>query len=251
VTSGNPAMNEAVFQRAGYADSSANAMSLPGTVLKTSILVMLLVLTGGFTWKYAAAGELALTYGLAIGGLIGGAITAFVTIFFPRASPFTAPIYAALEGLVLGAVSFIYDSMYPGTGIVIQAVGLTVGVLIMMLFIYGTGIIRVTEKVKIGIIAATGAVCLVYLVSWIMSLFGGGGIPYIHGSGPIGIGFSVIVVIIAALNLLLNFDFIEQRIRQGAPKFMEWYGGFTLLMTLVWMYLEILRLLAKLKDNRG
>ena len=117
-----------------------------------------------------------------------------------------------------------------------------------MLFLYGTGIIRATEKFKIGVIAATGAICLVYLVSFVVSLFGSN-IPYIHDSGPVGIGFSLVVVVIAALNLILDFDFIEQGVNQQAPKYMEWYGGFSLLVTLIWMYLEILRLLAKLKGN--
>src|SRR5262249_38119916 len=166
----------------------------------------------------------------------------------PRGAPFTAPIYAALEGLVLGALSALFEAMYPG--IVIQAVGLSVGVLAVMLFVYGTGIIRATEKFKIGVVAATGAVGLVYLVDIVLSLFGTR-LPFIHESGMVGIGFSLVVVVIAALNLILDFDFIEQGARLQAPKYMEWYGGFSLLVTLVWMYLEILRLLAKLKDSRG
>lgn len=130
----------------------------------------------------------------------------------------------------------------------IQAVGLSIGVLAVMLFLFGTGVIRATEKFKIGVVAATGAICLVYLVSMVVSLFGSH-LPYIHEAGPIGIGFSLVVVVIAALNLILDFDFIEQGVKQQAPKYMEWYGGFSLLVTLVWMYLEILRLLAKLRGN--
>ena len=187
------------------------------------------------------------SYGLLIAGSIGGFITALVTIFIPRLSPFTAPVYAALEGLVLGAISAVFETMYPG--IVIQAVGLSVGVLAVMLFVYGTGIIRATEKFKIGVVAATGAVCLVYLVDIVLSLFGIR-MPFIHESGVVGIGFSLVVVVIAALNLILDFDFIEQGVKQQAPKYMEWYGGFSLLVTLVWMYLEILRLLAKLRGGR-
>jgi uncharacterized YccA/Bax inhibitor family protein len=130
-----------------------------------------------------------------------------------------------------------------------EAVGFSIGVLAMMLLLYGTGIIRATEKFKIGLVAATGAICLVYLVDMVVSFFGTR-LPFIHESGTVGIGFSVVVVVIAALNLILDFDFIEQGVKLQAPKYMEWYGGFSLLVTLVWMYLEILRLLAKLKSSR-
>ena len=223
-------------------------MTIQGTVLKTAILVVILLVTAAYTWSQAAAGATTVAYGLLIAGAIGGFITALVTIFIPKVSPFTAPIYAALEGLVLGAISAVFETMYPG--IVIQAVGLSIGVLAVMLFVYGTGIIRATEKFKIGVVAATGAVCLVYLVDIVVSLFGTR-LPFIHESGPVGIGFSLVVVVIAALNLILDFDFIEQGVRQQAPKYMEWYGGFSLLVTLVWMYLEILRLLAKLRGGRS
>src|SRR5215831_5147860 len=154
--------------------------------------------------------------GLLIAGSIGGFLTALLTIFVPRVSPFTAPLYAALEGLLLGAISAVFEAMYPG--LVIQAVGLSVGVLAVMLFVYGTGIIRATERFKIGVVAATGAVCLVYLVDIVASLFGTR-LPFIHEAGPAGIGFSLVVVVIAALNLILNFDFIEQGVRHQAPKY--------------------------------
>jgi uncharacterized YccA/Bax inhibitor family protein len=245
----NPAMNEEVYRRAGLADTPTRAMTLQGTVLKTAILVVILLITAAYTWAQAAAGATTLAYGLLIAGAIGGFLTALVTIFIPRVSPFTAPIYAALEGLVLGAISAVFEAMYPG--IVIQAVALSVGVLAVMLFLFGTGIIRATEKFKIGVVAATGAVCLVYLVGIVLSLFGTR-LPFIHETGVVGIGFSLVVVVIAALNLILDFDFIEQGVRREAPKYMEWYGGFSLLVTLVWMYLEILRLLSKLRGgSRG
>jgi len=245
MASGNPAMNEAVYQRAGQTAMPTQAMTLPGAVLKTAILLVILLVTAAYTWSLHTEGE-GLAYGLLNAGGIGGFITALVTIFIPRISPITAPIYAALEGLVLGAISAVFEVAYPG--IVIQAVGLTVAVLAVMLFIYGTGIIRVTEKLKIGIVAATGAICLVYLASMVLSWFNIE-MPFIHDSGPWGIAFSVIVVIIAAFNLILDFDFIEQGVRYHAPKYMEWYAGFSLLVTLIWMYLEILRLLAKLRGN--
>jgi uncharacterized YccA/Bax inhibitor family protein len=189
-----------------------------------------------------------LVYGLLAVGGIGGFILAMVTIFIPKASPFTAPIYAGLQGLFLGAVSAAINQQFPG--IALQALGLSVGVLVIMLFLYGTRIIRATEKFKIGIVAATGAIFLVYLATMILGFFGVN-IPYIHGSGPIGIGFSVVVVVIAALNLVLDFDFIEQGVARQAPRYMEWYGGFSLMVTLVWMYLEILRLLAKIRSNQS
>jgi len=242
----NPAMSEAVYRRAGVATTPSRVMTIQGSVLKTAILVVILLATAAYTWAQAAAGATGLAYGLLIAGAIGGFITALVTIFLPKVSPFTAPLYAALEGLVLGAISAVFEAAYPG--IVIQALGLSVGVLAVMLFVYGTGLIRVTEKFKIGVIAATGAICLVYLVDIVTSLFGTR-LPFIHETGPVGIGFSLVVVVIAALNLILDFDFIEQGVKQQAAKYMEWYGGFSLLVTLIWMYLEILRLLAKLRGG--
>ncbi len=241
----NPAMNEAVYQRAGHAFESSSVMTLEGTVLKTAGLLFILMVAAVYTWSQAMAGS-PLTYGLMMLGLLGGGITAFATIFFPKASPISAPIYAALEGLALGGISALFEARYHG--IAFKAVGLSIGVLAMMLFLYGTGVIRVTEKFKIGIVAATGAICLVYFVDIIASFFGAH-IPYIHESGWVGIGFSLVVVVIAALNLVLDFDFIERGVQLQAPKYMEWYGGFSLLVTLVWMYLEILRLLAKVQGG--
>jgi uncharacterized YccA/Bax inhibitor family protein len=241
----NPAMNEAVYQRAGRAYAGTSVMTLEGTVLKTAGLLLILIAAAGYTWSQAAAGS-PLTYGLLMVGAIGGFVTALLTIFVPKASPFSAPIYAALEGLVLGAVSASFNAKYHG--IAFQAVGVSVGVLAMMLFVYGTGLIRVTDKFRIGLVSATGAICLVYVADMLLSLFGIR-IPYIHESGLVGIGFSVVVVIIAALNLVLDFDFISRGVQLGAPKYMEWYGGFSLLVTLVWMYLEILRLLSKLQGG--
>jgi uncharacterized YccA/Bax inhibitor family protein len=242
----NPAMSEAVYRRAGLAAAPTQAMTLQGSVLRTAVLVVILLATAAYTWSQAVAGPTSAAYGWLIAGAIGGFITALVTIFVPRLSPFTAPVYAALEGLVLGAISAVFEAMYPG--IVIQAVGLSVGVLAVMLFVYGTGLIRATERFKIGVVAATGAVCLVYLVDIVASWFGTR-LPFIHETGAVGIGFSLVVVVIAALNLILDFDFIEQGVRFQAPKYMEWYAGFSLLVTLVWMYLEILRLLAKLRGG--
>jgi uncharacterized YccA/Bax inhibitor family protein len=244
----NPAMTEAAYQRAGRADTPAAVMTLQGSVAKSAVLVVILLVTAAFTWSQATEGETGVAYGLLIAGCIGGFLVALLTIFVPRFSPVTAPVYAALEGLVLGAVSAVFEAQYPG--IVIQAVGLSVAVLAVMLFVYGTGVIRATERFKIGVVAATGAVCLVYLVDIVASFFGTR-LPFIHDTGVLGIVFSLVVVVIAAMNLVLDFDFIQQGVSRQAPRYMEWYGGFSLLVTLVWMYLEILRLLAKLRSNRN
>jgi uncharacterized YccA/Bax inhibitor family protein len=240
----NPAMNESVYQRAGFADS-VGVMTLDGTVFKTAILTVILVGGAIVTWSPGVAAT-PLSQGLLIGGSIGGMILAFLTIFIPRISPYTAPLYAALEGLFLGGLSSIFEQRYPG--IAMQAVGLTFGVLAVMLGIYASRIIRVTERFRIGVVAATGGICLVYFVAFIASLFGAH-IQFINSPSLVGIGFSLFVVVIAALNLILDFDFIEQGVQRQAPKYMEWYGGFSLMVTLVWMYLEILRLLAKTRSR--
>jgi uncharacterized YccA/Bax inhibitor family protein len=164
----------------------------------------------------------------------------------PRISPWTSPIYAVLEGLALGGISAVFEYIYPG--IVLQAVTLTMGVLVFMLMLYASGMVTVSEKFKVAVIAATGAIALTYLVTILLGFFGIT-VPYIHGSGVIGIAFSVFVVVIASLNLLLDFDLIAQNAARGAPKYMEWYCGFGLLVTLVWLYLEVLRLLAKLRGR--
>ncbi len=165
------------------------------------------------------------------------------TFFKPQWAKVTAPLYAVAQGLLVGAVSKAYEAQFDG--IVLQAVGLTVGVFVLMLVLYATGRIRVTPRFRLGLIAATGAVCLIYLATWVMHLFGGT-MPFIHEAGVVGIGFSVVVVVIAALNLTLDFDFVDRAERAGAPRELEWFAALGLLVTLVWLYLEILRLLAKL-----
>jgi uncharacterized YccA/Bax inhibitor family protein len=181
-----------------------------------------------------------------IGGL-GGFIMAMVTIFKKEWSGVTAPIYALLEGLFLGSISAMLELRFPG--IAIEAVALTFGTCFCLLLAYRSGLIRATEKFKLGIVAATGGIALVYVVSMVIGFFGVR-VPYIYGSGPIGILFSLFVVVIAALNLILDFNFIEQGVSRGAPKYMEWYSAFGLMVTLIWLYLEIIRLLSKLRDRR-
>ena len=244
--SGNPALSTATFQ--GLPTAFGNRMTLSGTVNKTLIMLALVIAGAFFTWNQALVqGDNALLPLLMGVGAIGGLIVALVTIFKKEWAPVTAPIYAILEGLLLGGLSSLLNSAYPG--IVIQAVGLTFGVALSLLLVYRSGLVKVTDNFRLGIVAATGGIFLVYLVSFGMSLFGLR-MPLIHESGLFGIGFSLFVVAIAALNLVLDFDFIERGAESGAPKFMEWYGAFGLMVTLVWLYIEILHLLAKLQGRR-
>jgi uncharacterized YccA/Bax inhibitor family protein len=242
--SGNPVLKSDTFDIAPV----GARMTLGGTVNKTAILLALLLITAGATWGrfYDNAGNPAAIMPLVWGGCIGGFIVALVTIFKKEWAGITAPIYALLEGLVVGGLSAIFEAAYPG--IVIQAAGLTIAVLASLLLAYKSGLIKATENFKLGIVAATGGIALLYLANIVMSLFGHP-IGFIHESGPLGIAFSGVVVVIAALNLVLDFDFIEAGVEKGAPKYMVWYGAFGLTVTLIWLYLEILRLLAKLRSR--
>ena len=178
---------------------------------------------------------------------LGGLVVAIVTVFKKTWSPVTAPLYAVLEGLFVGAISAIFEQRFPG--IVMQAVMLTMGTLGALLLAYKSGLIKATENFKLGVVAATGGIFLLYLVNIVLRMLGFDGFGFIHESGTMGIAFSAFVVVIAALNLVLDFDFIESGAESGAPKYMEWYGAFGLVVTLVWLYLEILRLLAKLNSR--
>jgi uncharacterized YccA/Bax inhibitor family protein len=246
----NPALGDKTFNglsdsRYGGAIDAANCMTLSGTVNKTGILLVCTIATAGWTWhQFLQTRDIADVAPLMLAGLIGGFICAMVTIFKKEWSPVTAPIYALLEGLALGGISAAVDLRYPGIGI--QAVSLTFGTLFALLLIYSSGLIKVTQKFRLGIVAATGGIALFYLLEIILSFFGFR-FAAINGSGFIGIGFSLIVVAVAALNLVLDFDFIERGVQCAAPKYMEWYGAFGIMVTLVWLYLEILRLLAKLR----
>jgi uncharacterized YccA/Bax inhibitor family protein len=240
----NPALNEKIFTAIPYYGQSA--MTISGTVNKTGLLLILAVIAGGWTWHTASANP-ALAAPWILTGAIGGFIVALVTIFKKDWAAVTAPIYAILEGLFLGGVSAMFEAQYKG--IAFMAVVLTFGTLAGMLFAYRTGLVKATENFKLGIIAATGGIALFYLASMVMGFFSINA-PLVNSATPMGIGFSVFVVIIAALNLVLDFDFIEQGAASGAPKYMEWYAAFGLMVTLVWLYLEILRLLSKLNRSR-
>lgn len=244
----NPALTSKVFT--GLAPT-ADRMTIQGTVNKSFLLLILCALSAAWLWsRYFGALEpsqsLPAITPWMLGGAIGGFIVALVTIFKKNWAMVTAPIYALLEGLLLGGLSALFEAEYPG--IVIQAVGLTFGVFFCLLVAYTTRIIRVSENFRLGVIAATGGIALLYLASFILGFFGIA-IPFIHESGWLGIGFSLFVVVVAALNLVLDFDFIENGAAHGAPKYMEWYAAFGLIVTLVWLYIEILRLLAKLRSR--
>ena len=237
--SGNPVLSKKTFSNTIFTD---NQMTIEGTVNKTAISLLLLVGTGYFTFDVISPV-------LLIGSGIGGFILAIITVFKKEWAPITVPLYAVLEGAMLGGISYMYNSLYDG--IVTNAILLTVGILVSLLIAYRSGYIKATENFKLGIFAATGGIALVYFINFIMGFFGSGlGVMSINNSSILSIGFSIVVVIIASLNLVLDFDFIEEGAEKGAPKFMEWYGAFGLLVTLIWLYLEILRLLAKLNSRK-
>lgn len=231
--SSNPILNEKTFDSFSYIGS--DTMTIQGTTNKALIMFGLLLAGAAFTWMNMNTN---LAMPLMLGGAIGGFIVAMITIYKQEWAPKTAPIYAILEGLFIGGISSYFDARFPG--IVIQAVSLTFGVFFCLLFCYKSGLIKATENFKLGVVAATGAIALVYMASMILRMFGTS-IPFIHESGMIGIGFSLVVVVVASMNLILDFDFIEDASAKGAPKYMEWYGAFGLMVTLVWLYLEMLR----------
>ena len=246
----NPAFGRNTFQpQYGGAIDASERMTLRGTVNKTGILLLFAAATAAWTWHlFWEANDVSAVAPYLIFGVFGGLIFSLATIFKKEWSAVTAPAYALCEGLFLGGISAVLEMRYPG--IAFQAVCLTFGVLLTMLAAYSMGIIRATPKFQIGVIAATGGIALFYLFQMVMGFFHVQFLSVVHGSGLIGIGFSVFVVIIAALNLVLDFALIEQGANAGAPKYMEWYGGFALMVTLVWLYLEILRLLAKMNNRR-
>ena len=237
--SGNPVLSKKTFSNTILTD---NQMTIEGTVNKTAISLLLLLVTGYFTFDLISPFFL-------IGSGIGGFILAIITVFKKEWAPITVPLYAILEGAMLGGISYMYNSLYDG--IVTNAILLSVGILVSLLIAYRSGYIKATENFKLGIFAATGGIALVYFINFILGVFGSGlGVMSINNSSPLSIGFSIVVVIIASLNLVLDFDFIEEGAEKGAPKFMEWYGAFGLLVTLIWLYLEILRLLSKLNSRK-
>jgi uncharacterized YccA/Bax inhibitor family protein len=254
IKTSNPALGKNTFndfaqsQYGGSLVDAAARMTLSGTVNKTGILLLCAIATAAWTWNSFMQTRDMSTVGPAIMiGAFGGLIVAFVTIFKKAWSPVTAPIYALLEGLVLGGISAVFELRYPG--IAMEAVGLTFGTLFVLLLAYKSGLIKVTQKFRLGVVAATGGIMLFYFLQILLSFFHISFFSSVFGSGLIGIGFSLFVVAIASLNLVLDFDFVEQGVSQGVPKYMEWYAAFGIMVTLVWLYLEMLRLLSKVRSR--
>ena len=242
----NPVMKEETYAAAARqagtqsgAITRGGTMTVQGAITKTFILTGILILTAALAYSSPNSWYL-------WGGAIGGLVVVLFASFRPHLSPALAPLYAALEGLFVGAVSAMYASLYDG--IIFHAVTLTIADLFLMLFIYKSGIIKVTNKFRMGVIMATGAIFLVYLMTFVLSLFGLN-VPFIHSSGPIGIGISLFILGIASLNLLLDFDNFEKGEQYRAPAYMEWFSAMGLLITLVWIYLEILRLLSRMSNR--
>jgi uncharacterized YccA/Bax inhibitor family protein len=245
-SSGNPALSTSAFERAAAAMPKAEAMTISGACNRT---ILLLALTIASAW---VVGTRALNFDtgepaswaipVLLVGAIGGLIVAFITIFKPNVAHITAPLYALLEGLVVGIVSAIYGFEFEG--IVIQAIGGTLTVFVVMLVLYRFRVIKVTQRFRMIVVGATMGILVFYVVTWLLSLFGVVSTDALFVSGPLAIGISVVIIIVAALNLALDFDFIEAGANSRAPKRMEWYAGFGILVTLIWLYLEILRLLA-------
>lgn len=234
-----------------------DTMRMSGTMSASAILLGILLVGAWFGWQAVTvtvrsiAPDGSKSYAIDMPpwiflAMIVGFGLAILTIFKPRLARITAPFYAVAEGVFLGAISAAYNAQWDG--IVLQAVSLTMGVFVMMLILYATGTIKVTNRLRTGIIAAMGAVCLVYLVTIVASLFGTT-VPIVNDASALGIGFSLLVVGVASMNLLLNFDFIQQAVDNRAPRYMEWFAAFGLMLALVWLYLEILRLLAKLRSR--
>lgn len=238
--SGNPVLSSNAFNTTSV---SSETMTINGTVNKTFLSLTLLMVTGYYTFMYGQ-----IMSGFAIFSLIVAFIVAIITVFKKEWSPITVPIYAILEGIGLGWISYSFNSLYDG--IVLSAVCITVSILLAMLMIYRSGLIKPTENFKLGLAAATGGIFVLYMINFVMSFFGSQmGIMSIQNASLMSIGFSLFVIVIAALNLVVDFDFIEEGAEKGAPKYMEWFGAFGLMVTLIWLYLEILRLLAKLRSR--
>ena len=242
IKSGNPALSKKTFDN--LKSKTGEVMTLDGAVNKIAISLAVLLFAAYYTYTNAVMNFVWV-------GSIGGFIVALVTIYKKEWAPVTVPIYAVLEGLALGGISKLYAEMFE-PGIVPQAISLTLGILIALLFAYKTKIIKVTENFKLGVFAATMGLLIVYLISYFMSVFGGTGLPIMNpaNASVLSIGFSIFVIVIASLNLVMDFDFIEKGVENGAPKYMEWYSAFGLLVTLIWLYVEILRLLAKLSSRK-
>ena len=248
VRSGNPGLNEKTFSRLPRPMAADDRMTLQGAINKSFLLLVVLLAGAFYPWsEYLSTGDASVVGPSILIGIVGGLIAALVISFKPTTATYLAIPYAGLEGLALGGFSAILERKYPG--IAIQAVGLTFGVLAVLLIAYSMRLIQVTQRFRTIVIGATGAIALLYLVSMVLGLFHVP-VPFLNSSSPLSIIVSLVICGVAALNLVLDFDLIESGVRQGAPRYMEWYSAFGLLVTLVWLYLEILRLLSKVRDSR-
>lgn len=251
--SSNPVLKESAYQGTifeGMQATGENTMTVKGTLNKFGFLMIMMMASSVFSWKYAEAGNNIMP--MLIGSVIGGLVLAFIMARKPQTSSYLSPAYALVEGLFVGSISayFEYGKMAAGgySGIVFQAIGITFTVAMVMYVLYRTRVIKVTQKFRSIIILATVSVAIFYLVTWVLGLAFGIYIPFLYENSALGIGFSILMVALASMNLLLNFDDIEKGVEMGAPKFMEWFSAFGLLVTIVWLYIEILNLLAKLRD---
>jgi uncharacterized YccA/Bax inhibitor family protein len=249
--SGNPALSEKRFTSTVLDGvlTNENAMTVRGTMNKFGFLFIMVLGTSFYSWKEYAEGGSVMP--LILTGAIGGLIVAIVISFKKTWAPYLAPLYALLQGLFIGAVSayFNYAFAEQAPNIIINAVGLTLGVAVGMYLLYSFRIIKATEKFKSIVISATVGIMIFYLLVWVLRMFGYDNMPFLHEGSTMGIIFSLFVVSIAALNLILDFDMIEKGAELGAPKYMEWYGAFGLMVTIVWLYIEILRLLGKISGR--
>ncbi len=245
---GNPGLNDRTFAALPRPGVGEERMTLQGTVNKSFLMLIVLLLAALWCWArfFSGGGDPAAVVGLMTLGLVGGFILALVISFKQTTAPYLALPYAALEGLAIGGISALFERRYPG--IAIEAVGLTFGVLAVLLMAYTSGLIKVTEHFKAMVVGATGAIALLYVVTFILGFFHIQ-VPFLNDASPIGIIVSLAIIVVAALNLVMDFDFIHTGVERGAPRYMEWYSAFGLMVTLVWLYLEILRLLAKTRQR--
>lgn len=250
--SGNPTLSQKLFDKSMHLEANMQGtMSVRGTLNKFGFLLVMVIAGAAYSWHLFEEQQMNTLYTMLMVGVFGGLITAVATSFKPNWAPYLAPLYGLLEGLVIGGISAIINAAfaqkYPG--LVMQAVGLTFGVALAMFLLYNFRVIKATEKFRSVIIMATVGIGIFYLLTMLLGLFHIN-VPFMYDSSMLSIGISLFVVAIAALNLILDFDMIERGAEQGAPKFMEWYGAFGLLVTLVWLYMEILRLLSKVANNK-
>jgi uncharacterized YccA/Bax inhibitor family protein len=245
--SGNPGLNDKTFAGQPLVGLGGERMTVQGAVNKSFLLLVVLLAAALWPWsQYLASGNPATVAPAVVIGLVGGLVLGLIISFKATMAPYLSVPYAACEGLMIGGFSAVLEKRYPG--IAIQAVGLTFGVLAAMLLAYTLGIIHVTQRFRAIVVGATGAIALLYLVSFVLSFFHVG-VPFLNDASPLSIGVSLVIIAVAALNLALDFDLIQTGVAQGAPRYMEWYAAFGLLVTLVWLYLEILRLLSKVRQR--